>query len=262
MYKYCVLGSDQRTICLKKILESEGKEITDFKSASVIIGPVPFSRDGIKINGDMVSIDEIIENSKEKIVFGGVISQGIKEKFKNSEIKFYDLLEIEEVAIKNAIPTAEGAIQTAMEITDFTITGSNVLVLGYGNIGKVLSKMLNGMGARVFCEARKEKDIAMIRTMGYNEIDLDKLECHLDSFDIIFNTVPVKILDEKRLKMVKKNCAIIDLASSPGGIDFEIAKELKINVVWALALPSKVAPYSSATYLKEAIDKILIKTEE
>lgn len=262
MKKYCVLGSDNRNIKIKNMLIAEGNKVVDFKEADVIIGPIPFSRDNVKINGEMITCDDIINVAENKIIFGGSISNVIKEKMNKANVKYFDLLDIEEIAVLNCIPTAEGAIQTAMEITDFTLTSSNVLVMGYGKIGKVLSKMLNGIGANVFCEARKEKDLAMIKAMGYNGISLEDLDCHLGEFDVIFNTIPTILLNESRLKLIKPSCAIIDLSSMPGGVDFEAAKKLKINVVWAVGLPGKVAPQSAAIYLKDTIDKILNNMEE
>ncbi|MNP11181.1 Dipicolinate synthase subunit A [compost metagenome] len=183
----------------------------------------------------------------------------MKDILKQRNVSYYDLLDLEEVAILNAIPTAEGAIATAMEITDFTLNGSNVLIMGYGRIGKILSKMLSGIGSNVYCEARGEKDIAMIRAMGYNAVRLKDLDELLPKIDVIFNTIPIPLINEDRLKLLKKECSIIDLASPPGGVDFPKAKELGVNVVWALSLPAKVAPISAAAYLKETIDKLYDK---
>ena len=117
--------------------------------------------------------------------------------------------------------------------------------------------MLNGIGANVFCQARKESDIAMINAMGYTPIHLDNLDKNLSKMNIIFNTIPTLILHDKRLDLVSKDALIIDLASSPGGVDFKYAKDTNKRVEWALALPSKVAPYTAALYIKEEIDKIL-----
>ena len=153
--------------------------------------------------------------------------------------------------------TAEGAIFEAIKNTNFTLHSSNTLILGYGKIGKVLAKMLQGVGANVYCEARKKEDLAFIKAMGYNSISLDVLDNCLKDMDVIFNTIPSMILDEKRLKKLKKTCVIIDLASSPGGVDFNKANSLGITTSWALALPAKVAPLSAARYLKNAVDEYL-----
>ena len=65
-----------------------------------------------------------------------------------------------------------------------------------------------------------------------------------------------------KLDLVKKDVCIIDLASSPGSIDFEYAKEKDINASLELALPAKVAPKSSAVYFKNKIDKIIQEIEK
>lgn len=259
MKKYCILGTDNRSVKLRQIYKDIGKDIVSYDLADIIVAPIPFSRDDIKVNGEIVECNDLIENLKcnNKVLFSGAISLNMKEKLKKENIKYYDLLELEEVSILNAIPTAEGAIATAMEITDFTLSGSNIIVLGYGKIGKILSKMLSGIGANVYCEARKAKDISMIRAMGYKWVKLEDLDNVISNMDVVFNTIPSVILDEKKLKLLKKSCSIIDLASPPGGVDFLTAKELGINAVWALSLPSKIAPYSAATYIKEAIDNII-----
>lgn len=258
MKKYCVLGSDSRNLKLKELYIKSGVVVSSsYKGADVIIGPTPFSKDNIKVNGDELKCDELfaeLENT-DKVLYAGSISKVIREKLEEKNIKYFDILDNEDLAILNAVPTAEGAIEGAMSATDITLHSSNCLVLGYGRIGKVLAKMLSGIGANVFCEARKKKDIAMIRAMGYNSVKLENLDDVLSEMDIIFNTVPFMLLDKERICLLKKDVCIIDLASSPGGVDFEQAKESKINVKWLLALPSKAAPMTAAKYYKEIIDK-------
>lgn len=259
MKKYSILGSDNRNLKLKELYIQEGNIIqSSYKDADVIIGPTPFSKDDIKVNGDTIKCDDLIESMKfsNKVLYAGSISNNLKAKLRNENIKYVDLLEFEELAILNAIPTAEGAIMEAISGTDITIHSSNCLVLGYGRIGKVLSKMLDGMGANVFCEARKKKDIAMIDCMGYNNVEIEKIDEYINKMDIIFNTVPFILLDKNRIDNLKPGVLVVDLASVPGGIDFSYAKEKNINVKWALAIPGKVAPLTAAKYYKEIIDRI------
>lgn len=258
MKKYCVLGNDNRSIELRKMYIDEGIKMYEYYDADVIVTPVPFSRDGIKINGETLECSELISKIKDtkKRLYSGAMSNDMKIILKESNVNFCDLMELENVAMLNAIPTAEGAIAEAINMTNFTLTGANILVLGFGNIGKLLAKMLSGIGAKVFCEARSERDLALIEAYGYTPVNLANLDMYLYDMKVIFNTIPKLILDEKRLRLLNNNCAIIDLASSPGGIDFSVAKELKINHVWALSLPSKVAPNTAAKYLKDNIDNI------
>lgn len=260
MDKYCIIGRDDRSINLRKLYVDEGKKVVDYLSADYVISPIPFSRDGIKITGEILECDEVIKVLENKILFTGALSCEMKEKLKG--IKYYDLMELDEVAVLNAIPTAEGAIYEAIKNSDITLSGSNVLVMGYGRIGRILAQMLKGINAKVYCEARNKKDIANINAMGYNSVYIDELNSFLPKMDYIFNTIPVRIIDEKNIKYINKECTIIDLASAPGGIDFELANSLGLNVTWALSLPSKVAPKSAAKYLKDTIDDIILKEKE
>lgn len=159
--------------------------------------------------------------------------------------------------IPNAVPTAEGAIEIAIAETPFTIHGSKSLVLGYGKIGKILSKDLYALGAQTYVEARKYADLAMIEGHGYEPLPLDNLKDHIHEFDIIFNTIPSLILDDEILTKVKKDALIIDLASKPGGIDFDAAKAYGLKVIWALSLPGKIAPVSSGAIIKDTIMNII-----
>lgn len=259
--KICVLGTDDRSKFLRKLYLDEVGKLYSFESADVIIGPTPFSKDDVKVNGEVLRCEELIKSieNSSKVLYAGAISNNIKNKLKKASIKFFDVLNEDGVSISNAIPTAEGAISVAMNMTNFTIHKSNVLVMGYGNIGKVLSKMLCGIGANVYCEARNKKDIAFIEAMGYNSIKLQEIDSYLGKMNIIFNTIPSLVLNRERLILLKKDCAIIDLASSPGGVDFTAAKELDLNTTWALALPTKVAPKTAAFYLKNVIDELIEK---
>jgi len=110
-------------------------------------------------------------------------------------------------------------------------------------------------------EARKYADLAMIEGHGYEPLPLDNLKDHIHEFDIIFNTIPSLILDDEILAKVKKDALIIDLASKPGGVDFDAARELGVNTIWALSLPGKVAPISAGQIICDTIYNILSELE-
>lgn len=281
-----ILGGDLRIIFLAEFLEKDGNNIYSYgvenynflnfdivKCKTIeemsqfcdnIISGIPFSKDGIYLNTPFtdkkIDIVSAFKKLKNKTLIAGAIRKEIKEEACKNNVKIIDLMEDEELTIMNVIPTVEGAIQIAMENTQFTIHNSRCLVLGFGRIGKLLSKQLKSLGADVRCMARKEKDLAWIRTYGYKEINIDNINTNLNNCDIIFNTIPALILDEERLKILKHendNIIIIDLASSPGGVDFIKAKEYNIKTIQALGLPGKVAPVTSAKYIKNTLEKIL-----
>ena len=130
-------------------------------------------------------------------------------------------------------------------------------LLSYGKIGKILAKDLFGMGAQTFAAARKYADLAMIEGHGYEPVSMGSLKKHIKEFDIIFNTVPALILDGDVLSKVRKDSLIIDLASKPGGVDFEKAKEYGLRVIWALSLPGRIAPITSGAIIKDTVMNII-----
>ena len=64
-------------------------------------------------------------------------------------------------------------------------------------------------------------------------------------------------MTEQKLEYVKKETLLIDLASNPGGIDKKAIKDRNLKFVWALSLPGKVAPTTSAEFIKNTIYNIL-----
>jgi dipicolinate synthase subunit A len=69
--------------------------------------------------------------------------------------------------------------------------------------------------------------------------------------------VPAVILDEEKLAKLGRDCLVIDLASKPGGVDFETAKNLGLKTIWALSLPGKVSPYSAGEIILDTVLNLL-----
>ena len=254
-----VFGFDKENIKLLEVCENLDLAII---GAKYIIGPVPCSKDNIYLNTPLYSgkikLEDIFQTmNSEQIFIAGKITNEIEEITNSYKIKTIDLLQREEMAVLNAIPSAEGAIQIAMEETDITLHGSNVIILGFGRIGKILAKMLQGIGANVYVEARKYSDLAWIKSYGYIPVDLNILGDYLKGMDIVFNTVPSMLLNEELLLKLNRESIVIDIASSPGGVDMEKAKELGIKVIWALGLPGKVAATTSGSIIKNTIYNII-----
>lgn len=94
---------------------------------------------------------------------------------------------------------------------------------------------------------------------GYDLTNTNELAENLSQYDIIINTVPQLILNKEKIQYIKKDCLLIDLASKPGGIDRNACREQGLKLIWALALPGKVAPKTSAKFIKNTIYNIIRK---
>jgi dipicolinate synthase subunit A len=281
--KFTVVGGDLRSIKLAELIALEGNSVNIYgfnkagfemklvetenlakaiDDAEIVIGPIPCSNDNESINAPFfdgkLSINDVFRTmTKNQLFIAGRLSDKIKHMAQIYNVYSIDLLEREEMAVLNAIPTAEGAIQIAMEEIPITLHNSNILILGFGRIGKILAKMLQGLGANVFVEARKYADIAWIRSYSYKPVLLSDLKSRLEQMDVIFNTIPHVILDQDMLARLGKETLIIDLASKPGGVDFEKARDLGVKAIWALSLPGKVAPLTAAEFIRDTVYNIM-----
>lgn len=273
----CIVGGDLRQKKLKELLEKEGYAVsgvgfsdTDFVlkalwEADIAIFPMPMSFDNVYINApfskNQIAVKTVLENLPDGcFVLGGCISCEMEEILTKRGLKFADYYKREELIVKNAIPTAEGALEIAISEMPTTIFGSKCLVVGFGRVGEVMAKKLKALGAEVSVSARKHSDFAWIYENGMKPLYTEDLPVFASDFDLVINTVPALVLTEEVLKRVKDDCTVIDLASKPGGVDFEAAKRLNKKVIWALSLPGKTAPVTSGEIIKDTIMNILTET--
>ncbi len=298
-YNFFILGGDLRNFLLGAKLKSEGNNVkiygfeniekikkdlykydmtrnpieennleetlnrSEIGENEILIGPTPmnnkdeiyapYSQDG-KID------KKILENLYTKKIkfFGGNIAQRIKE---DSNWEAYDFLKDEEFSILNTIPTAEGAITLAMQMTNYVISESNVLVLGYGRVGKTLCMKLKGLNAHVYTMTKKDEDLAWSEVYGCIPVKPEKIKENICKMDIIFNTIPEKIITKEILMLLNRETLIIDVSSAPGGVDYEAANKMKIKAILYNQIPGKFAPDACAEYMKRFIYKILEKND-
>ena len=242
-----VLGGDQRQASMAESMAADGYPVLcaglehvkgknlkkagwqEALKADYIILPLPVTKDGVTLNAPYAATEllldrEFFEMLKGKKVFCGMKNTLLKAGDYFKELTLLDYSKREEFAVRNAVPTAEGALEIAMGEYDGMIAGSRCLVTGFGRIGKVLSGMLKGMGARVTVSARKPEDLAWIEIYGYTPVSTGKLSEH-QGFDFIFNTVPTMIFDAYTLAKTAQGAILIDLASLPGGAECRDAQE-------------------------------------
>ncbi|MBO4493870.1 MAG: dipicolinate synthase subunit A [Ruminococcus sp.] len=186
--------------------------------------------------------------SDNSIVFAGKVNTELKEIFQGYEI--YDYMLSEELNIKNAVPTAEGAVQLALEELPVTLNGLKVLIVGMGRIGTALVRILQGFGADITAAVHSSRGAAKARMYGIKAVPTKRLG---SDYGLVFNTAPQLVLDSSKLAEFSYNTLFIDLASKPGGIDFDAALSLGLKVIWALGLPGKTAPVTAGEIIAETI---------
>lgn len=200
--------------------------------------------------------------SSKSTTLGGIVSNETINELISRGHRYINYFEREELQIKNALLTAEGAIAEGIMETPVSLLGAKVAVLGYGRIAKLLCEKLSLMGAIVTVFARKKSDRADAFCHGATAFSFENDFCRQisEGFDLIYNTVPTLVVNASTVACMNPNTVYIDLATAPGGIDFEAAKQHGIKAVQAWGLPGKVSPKSAGRIVAETIVQIL--TEE
>ncbi|MGE5371294.1 MAG: dipicolinate synthase subunit DpsA [Solirubrobacterales bacterium] len=282
--KIAVLGGDDRELIVTARLVSLGATVTvvgfprekikhgafigktveeALRGAEVAVFPMPGTDESGTIRA--VYTDEKLQITEkgfrlmrtDSLVIIGSAKPIVKGWTEKLGLTLREIGEIDEVAILNSIPTAEGALQIAMEETDSTIHGSKTVVLGMGRVGLTLVRMLKALGAEVTAASRDNAELARAFEMGCLRLNLERLTEGLNEAEIIFNTIPAPVLTSEVLKSLNPDALIIDLASTPGGTDFSAANHYGIKAILAPGLPGKVAPRMAGGVLAEVIPRMI-----
>lgn len=206
-------------------------------------------------SGEKILIKELMEQIGDKPVFTGAGRQIGPY----AVGKLYDYAVEESFVLRNAELTAEGAIGILLNEYERAICGCPVLVTGYGRIGSVLSGYLKALGADVTVAARKPESRAAAEKSGLHAEDYPQID--YAEYHVVINTVPAFVLDKSAVDRMREDVFIIDLASVPGGVDFQRAKERELTCIHALSLPGKTAPLTAGTIIKDTVMNILSREQ-
>ncbi|WP_324717626.1 dipicolinate synthase subunit DpsA [Carboxydochorda subterranea] len=175
-------------------------------------------------------------------------------------IRLIELEKDEEIAVLNAVPTAEGAVQLAMSNLRVTLHGSRTVVVGYGRCGQQLCRVLGALGASVQAVVFHRTEWARAWAAGVAAIWPHELASAAGQADVIFNTAPALVVTEEVLRRMKPQALVVDIASDAGGTDFEAASRLGVQAIHALGLPGRVAPRTAGAILAQVVPGILARS--
>ena len=121
---------------------------------------------------------------------------------------------------------------------------------------------LVAMGAFVIVCARNEMQMRAAHAQGAHPVPLGQLGSAAFTADVIFNTVPARIMGEDVLAMVGKEALVMELASAPYGVDIEAAKRIGVHVEIESGIPGRYAPLDAGAALFEAAQRALKRQQE
>lgn len=250
----CVNNQDARQRYLAKMLMEDGCMVVlceefcpKMGAYDVVLLPVLLK------DLDLETISKQLKEGQK--VFGGNLPEDFKNACTEKGVRCYDYMKEESIAIRNAVAAAEGAIAEAVTLSEENLHNNKSLVIGYGRCGRILADKLQGMKSRVTVLEEDETKKATAESCGFSVLDGIE-DISKGEYTYLFNTVPKLLLNRGRLKELKRNAVIIDIASGKGGVDYEYCKERGIRAKLCGGLPGKYAPKSSAEILYKYVKQV------
>lgn len=272
MHRFLILGGDPRQLYLARILRQESHQVSlyyentspafSLKEAMgdshIILCPVPFTKDGItifshnKLEGlELETFLKLLD--KGHVLFGGNVPAAVVERCHALSVPWFDFMKMEDVACKNAVVTAEGAVAEAISLSHINLRGSRCLVTGWGRCAQALAGTLKGMDAHVTIAGRDMKKTSHAYCWGLDVAVLEHLEGCIRKYNFIFNTVPAMVINASLAERMNPEAVVIDIASAPGGVDFDACRRCGVKAKLCPGLPGIYSPMTSARILCSAV---------
>ncbi len=270
MKNLLVAGGDRRALLLAELLKDDGFQVQTLglkagdeetfcpERADAVLFPYPFAVKNGRVpnmTGVHITTKEIVSRlSKDTCILAGA---GLETDALQQTHMLKRYTDAAGFAQANAEISAEAGVFEAMLRSPRTLRGMRVLVTGYGRFGCSLAEKLAALGAHVWAAVRREEQRAQAEKDGMNAVLLSQLDAILSKMEMVINTIPAHVLNEDLLKLIPRNCPVLEMASAPYGFDVEQARAMGLSVSVLPSLPAVYAPLSAAQVLKSAVYELL-----
>jgi dipicolinate synthase subunit A len=234
-----------------------------FKQTDALILPIAGTNgDGVvqSIFSDqtiLLKAEHLRDLTDHCVVYTGFANDYLQQLCSEAGKKVVQMLDRDDIAIYNSIPTMEGALMMAIQNTDITVHGSRTVVLGLGRVGMSLARAFHALGAKVYVGARESSHLARIYEMGLVPFHLQDFKNQVKDCDLVLNTIPAQVITAQIIARMPSHALIIDLASAPGGTDFRFAKKRGIKAIMAPGLPGIVAPRTAGQIMANVVTELI-----
>ena len=250
--RIAVVGSDARQAAAGRALARAGYAVAGAEQvarADVILLPLP-------LDESRTPLAQLLRAAKPgAFALGGRLSAQAVEIARQAGVELADYFARPELAVYNAIPTAEGCIGILLQQRTRTLWGAE------GPVGQALAVRLSALGAGVTVCARRPEQRALAESLGLRAAPLTALAGLAPAFDTVVNTIPAPVLGDGVLARLRSGSLIVDLASKPGGTDFAAAARRGHRAIHALSLPAACAPETAGEAVARTVQTMLQERE-
>ena len=254
-----VLGDDKRQFYLAEALEAAGYRINTgldpdaVRQSAAVFCPIPFSR----LKKEWQVLEDLL--TPDQTLAGGCIPEDVETRLKGRNIRVFDVMkDLRWIKINSAL-TAEGLLGTIIKNTPFSLKNAKLLLLGYGSCGKAISSYVSALWASVTVYDNSAIALYEADRNGFACLTAHTLQREPEQWDLVVNTVPAPILDEKLLSRFAPDCIFFDIASAPGGFTPSIMERLGLTLHQCPGIPGTDTPKTAGYLLAELVLKELLE---
>ena len=264
-----MIGGDQRALSLEKLLLEDEYEVStlglhpgdeekaEVSQAEALLFPYPFAvrRDCVPaISGLTIHPEDVLALARPGVP---VLAGRGMEAYIQRDHPLQKYEQSEKLLEQNAAISAEAALWESMRYTEKALMDMQVLITGYGLFGRALALRFLLMGAAVCVAARRQEVRRLAAEDGMQPLAFEEMDDALRNVDLVLNTVPARVLEERHLRMLRPGVPLLELASAPYGFDRDVAAALGHPCEVLTALPARYAPLSAAMALRNAVNQLL-----
>ena len=246
--KYFVEMSDERNGLVKKILSDE-----HYPAYELVSGSKNISNGDALVFSPAKKWDEklVAELPNGIFLFSGNMPDSFLKQLMAKNITHKNYLRDETFIVKNANLTAEGLLALIIENTKKSIFENSVLILGGGRVGTALAALLWKLNVKTaICEYNVSRCGGLYVFCGDVIVGEDFVH-RLDEFDVIVNSIPAAVINQKICDKIPGSTVLLEAASVP----CVACESVRFNYVQAPKLPQKYSAESAAKIMVEFIKK-------
>lgn len=236
MADFIIHQTDARMFFLRQELGFSPKKNTHIFAPNILLG----AKDLEGFNGG-------------EIVIGGRADNEAIALFNSLDIKYFNMLEDEIFQARNARLTAEGTLDIILSHSFVSLDRMKVLVIGFGRTGAAAVKLLRDVGVNTLTVATNS---SLRPAMAFADNVIKSSNFDFAPYDIVINTAPQQIIDDKEILTFSSSAIYIDLASKPA-LSLNFAKYLGVDADIYPALPAKTAPISAGEAIADYVRRVL-----
>jgi dipicolinate synthase subunit A len=270
-YRVAVLGGDGREVHVAERLASDGHEAVCYGQATIAPNGVRVAKtvgeavQGAEwlifpspgLNGDLIYAPD----APEPIVLDGALLQQsaareggvimgrstpkLDEIASRMGIQIFQLKDDPGLPTRLATGVAEGVMRLLIELTRRILREHRFLIVGYGVTGAVILDYLVAAHCTPQVAARHARWLERARQCGATPVAYDDRVDAMAGADIIINTVPSTSAIPQEAFVRLRDRIVVDIASPPGGLDHDAARNAGVQVHWPRGLAGGRAPLTA-----------------